>query len=129
MKAKERAALQDVLDRIEHLRAYGIVRTGMILEVLNPAGGLPIPLGWIDDEGRLSIDAVAAHVPIECAQQYARGLAELLGAKTTGPHAIALVDAEGNRPSIAPLVEQRAAWADLLEKYIALFQDAFQSAR
>lgn len=129
MKADERAALQDVLDRIEHLRAYGVVRTGVAMDLLATAGSLPIPLGWIDDEGRLSIDAIVAHVPIECAQHYARDLADLLGARTTGPHAILLVDAGGNRPSIAPLVAQRAAWVGLLEKHIALIQDALQEAR
>ncbi|MFZ5707974.1 MAG: hypothetical protein ACOY5R_22170 [Pseudomonadota bacterium] len=129
MKAKERAALQDVLDRIQPLGAYGIVRTGVILEMLAPASGLPIPLGWIDDEGRLSIDAIAAHVPIEHAQAYARDIAKLMGARTARPNEIVLLDTDGNRPLIAPLVEQRAAWADLLEKYIALFQDASQPAR
>ncbi|MBP8233870.1 MAG: hypothetical protein KAY22_16340 [Rhizorhabdus sp.] len=123
MKAAERAALQDVLDQIERLRAYGVVRMGVALELLNPAGGPPIPMGWIDDEGRLSIDAIAANVPIGIAQRYARDLAELLGATTAGPHQIMLIDADGNRPSIAPLLQNHAAgWIRLLERHAALIR-------
>lgn len=115
MNNAEHAAINAVLESLAPSRIYGLVRSRVDLELFHPAGGLPIPMGTIDSDDRLSIDALTAHVPSKLAALYARDLAELLGCQTTGWRDTVLVDADGNRPIIVPLLaDSGAAWTELL---------------
>ncbi len=115
MTGDERAAINAMLERVAASAVYAVVRTRVDIELLHPAGGLAIPMATIDSDGRLSIDALAAHVPPKLARLYARDMAELLGCRTTGWRDTALVDANGERPHLAPLLaDSGAAWAECL---------------
>lgn len=118
MNKAERATINAVLDGLAPSSIYGLARSRVDLELFHPAGGLPIPMGSIDSDDRLSIDELAAHVPSKLAVLYARDLADLLGCQTTGWRDTVLVDADGNRPMITPLLEDGgAAWAGLLAEH------------
>ncbi|ATE64195.1 hypothetical protein [Rhizorhabdus dicambivorans] len=115
MKKAERAAINAMLESLAPTGVYGLVRTRVDIEMFHPAGGLPIPMGSIESDGRLSIDALAAHVPSKFARIYALDLAALLGCRTTGWRDMVLVDVSGERPHVAPLlVDGGRAWAERL---------------
>lgn len=118
MTSEERATLHALLESLMPSRIYGLVRSRVDIELLHPAGSLPVPMGTIDSDGRLSIDALAAHVPSKLAHLYASDLAELLGCRTAGWRDMVLVDADGNRPMITPLLEDGGAvWAEVLTEH------------
>jgi hypothetical protein len=106
-------AIRAFLASVEPLGVYPDLKASLNLKVDLADAPKPINLGYIDKQGRLWTDPLAARVPEHLALRYNQTLADLIGGKIATQGEIHVTTNGSSGPMVSALLPQHSdAWAE-----------------